>query len=182
MATLAIFFSTLLGAFIGLARLSVNWLLAKLADTYIEVVRNVPLVVQLFFWYAVITESLPTPAEALRPLPGVFLSNRGFAFPILATAVPGELDYPVFTGFNFSGGGLLSPEFAALFLGLTLYTAAFIAEIVRAGVLAVDRGQYEAAYFVGAHTPPSHAVHHRAAGAARYCSPCDQSISQLHQK
>jgi general L-amino acid transport system permease protein len=94
----------------------------------------------------VITESLPTPAEALRPLPGVFLSNRGFAFPIWATAVPGEPDYPVFTGFNFSGGGLLSPEFGALFLGLTLYTAAFIAEIVRAGVLAVDRGQYDPIY------------------------------------
>jgi general L-amino acid transport system permease protein len=82
-------------------------------------------------------------------LPGVFLSNRGFAFPIFATAVPGELDYPVFTGFNFSGGGLLSPEFTALLLGLTLYTAAFIAEIVRAGVLAVDRGQFEAAYSLG---------------------------------
>lgn len=146
-ATLAIFFSTLLGVFIGLARLSFNWLLAKLAEGYIELVRNVPLVVQLFFWYAVITESLPTPAEALSPLPGVFLSNRGFAFPI--AAAPSELDYPVFTGFNFSGGGLLSPEFAALFLGLALYTAAFIAEIVRAGVLAVDRGQFEAAYSLG---------------------------------
>jgi len=148
-AMLAIFFSTLLGVFIGLARLSLNWLLAKLAEGYIEVIRNVPLVVQLFFWYAVITESLPTPAEALSPLPGVFLTNRGFAFPILVAAAPIELDYPVFTGFNFSGGGLLSPEFTALLLGLTLYTAAFIAEIVRAGVLAVDRGQFEAAYSLG---------------------------------
>ena len=60
-----------------------------------------------------------------------------------------EMDYPQLSGFNFSGGGLLSPEFAALFLGLTLYTAAFIAEIVRAGILAVDRGQFEAAYSVG---------------------------------
>jgi general L-amino acid transport system permease protein len=148
-ATLAIIFSTILGALIGLMRLSLNWLLAKLAAGYIEVIRNVPLVVQLFFWYAVITENLPAPADALNPLPGVFLSNRGFAFPILDSVLPIEMDYPQLSGFNFSGGGLLSPEFAALFLGLTLYTAAFIAEIVRAGILAVDRGQFEAAYSVG---------------------------------
>jgi general L-amino acid transport system permease protein len=109
----------------------------------------VPLVVQLFFWYAVITESLPAPADALNPLPSVFLSNRGFAFPILASVVPIEMDSPQLHGFNFSGGGLLSPEFAALFLGLTLYTAAFIAEIVRAGILAVDPGQFEAACSLG---------------------------------
>jgi general L-amino acid transport system permease protein len=148
-ATLAIIFSTLLGGFLGLARLSLNWLLTKLAAGYIEVIRNVPLVVQLFFWYAVITEGLPAPAEALNPAPGVFLSNRGLAFPILASALPLKLDYPQLSGFNFSGGALLSPEFAALLLGLTLYTAAFIAEIVRAGILAVDRGQFEAAYSLG---------------------------------
>jgi general L-amino acid transport system permease protein len=148
-ATLAIICSTTLGALIGLARLSLNWLLATLAGAYIEVIRNVPLVVQLFFWYAVITESFPAPAEALSPVPGVFLSNRGFAFPVPVAKLPIELDYPLLTGFNFSGGGLLSPEFAALFLGLTLYTAAFIAEIVRAGILAVDRGQFEAAYSLG---------------------------------
>src|SRR5262245_30919859 len=148
-ATLAIFFSTVIGVLIGLARLSPNWLLTKLAATYVEVLRNVPLVVQLFFWYAVITESLPAPAEALRPLPGVFLSNRGIAFPTLAARFPVELHYPVLTGFNFSGGGLLTPEFAALFLGLALYTAAFIGEIVRAGILSVDRGQFEAAHSLG---------------------------------
>jgi len=148
-ATLAIVFSTLLGVMVGLARLSLNWLLAKLAAGYVEVIRNVPLVVQLFFWYAVISESLPAPAEALNPLPGVFLSNRGIAFPILVAATPMSLEYPILGGFNFSGGGLLSPEFAALFLGLTLYTAAFIAEIVRAGVLAVEHGQFEAAYSLG---------------------------------
>lgn len=147
-AALAIFFSTLIGVTIGLARLAPNWLLAKLAAGYIEVIRNVPLVVQLFFWYAVIAENLPAPAEALNPLPGVFLSNRGFAFPTLAVT-PIEIDYPVLSGFNFSGGGLLSPEFAALFVGLALYTASFIAEIVRAGILAVDRGQFEAANSLG---------------------------------
>jgi len=148
-AALAIIFSTVLGVSIGLARLSLNWLLAKLAAIYVEVIRNVPLVVQLFFWYALITESLPAPSEALSPVTGVFLSNRGFAFPIFGSVTPLALDYPVLRGFNFSGGGLLSPEFAAMFLGLTLYTAAFIAEIVRGGISAVDRGQFEAAYSLG---------------------------------
>jgi len=205
-ATLAILFATLLGVAIGLARLSANWLLAKGAAGYVELLRNVPLVVQLFFWYSVITEILPAPADAMRPVPGVFLSNRGVVFPMLeltapdrwlfalaagvvvlavlwigrslrlpeiarrqslagaatlATAAGGalllllatrksiKLDYPVFGGFDFAGGGSLSPEFTALFLGLTLYTAAFIAEIVRAGILSVDRGQFEAGYSLG---------------------------------
>jgi len=202
-ATLAIVCATVLGVVIGLARLSTNWLVAKATAGYVEVLRNVPLVVQLFFWYALITESLPGPADALHPFPGIFISNRGLVFPILKLApVNGwlvavivlaliitvawilrpsstptsrdkrvgipialagglaavlfvsasagiELDYPAFSGFNFSGGGSLSPEFTALFLGLTLYTAAFIAEIVRAGILAVDRGQFEAAYSLG---------------------------------
>ena len=148
-AMLAIVFSTLLGVSIGLARLSLNWLLAKLAAGYVEVIRNAPLVVQLFFWYAVITESFPAPGEALNPLPGVFLSNRGLAFPVIAAGIPLKLDHPVLSGFNFTGGTLLSPEFAALLIGLTLYTAAFIGEIVRAGILAVNRGQFEAAYSLG---------------------------------
>jgi general L-amino acid transport system permease protein len=148
-ALLAIVFATMLGVLIGLARLSVNWLLANIAAGYVEVMRNVPLIVQLFFWYAVITEALPAPAEALSPVPGVFLSNRGLAFPLPASLAPLSFNYPILSGFNFTGGGHLSPEFAALFLGLALYTAAFIAEIVRAGVLAVDRGQFEAAYSLG---------------------------------
>ena len=148
-ALLAILCSTLVGVAIGLARLSPNWLLAKLASGYVELLRNIPLVVQLFFWYAVITESLPAPSQALSPLPGLFLSNRGLALPTIATFMPLQIDYPSLNGFNFSGGMALSPEFTALFLGLTLYTAAFIGEIVRAGILAVDRGQYEAAQSQG---------------------------------
>lgn len=143
-ALLAIVCSTVIGVAIGLARLSSNWLLAKLAAAYVELLRNIPLVVQLFFWYAVITESFPAPAQALNPLPGFYLSNRGLAVPNIAMSLPLQIDYPVFSGFNFSGGMLLSPEFIALFLGLALYTAAFIGEIVRAGILAVDPGQYEA--------------------------------------
>jgi general L-amino acid transport system permease protein len=206
-ATLAIICATLIGVLIGLARLSTNWLLGKVAAAYVEVLRNTPLVVQLFFWYSVITESLPGPSDALPLGPGAFLSNRGLVFPILklapidrwllgmlfaaavialilivrrsslpsigerkkslavAAALTGagvaalflvphaatamRVDYPVFSGFNFTGGGSFSPEFTALLLGLTLYTAAFIAEIVRAGILAVDHGQSEAAYSLG---------------------------------
>ena len=127
-AAIGIVLATLLGTVLGLARLSPNWLLARLASAYVEVVRNIPLLVQLFFWYAVIAESLPPPAEALNPLPG---------------------DTPVLSGFNFTGGGTLSPEFAALLIGLTTYTAGFIAEIVRAGILSVPRGQVEAARSLG---------------------------------
>ena len=148
-AMLAVLVSTVIGVAIGLARLSPNWLLAKLAAGYVELLRNIPLVVQLFFWYAVITESLPAPAQALSPLPGLYLSNRGLALPTIAMSLPPQIDFPSLSGFNFSGGMVLSPEFTALFLGLTLYTAAFIGEIVRAGILAVDRRQYEAAQSQG---------------------------------
>ena len=134
--------ATLLGATVGVFRLSKNFLLRTLAAAYVEFIRNSPLLVQLFFWYAVITEGLPAPREALQPLPGVFLTNRGFYFPL-----PGSV--PVLEGFNFSGGMVVTPEFAALLVGLSIYTAAFIAEIVRAGVLAVSRGQWEAAFAIG---------------------------------
>src|SRR5262249_13022649 len=134
--------ATILGTIIGLLRLSENLLLKGLSTAYVEFIRNTPLLVQLFFWYALISEALPSPREALHPLPGVFLSNRGIFFPL-----PGST--PVLEGFNFSGGAHLSPEFATLLLGLVIYTAAFIAEIVRAGVLSVPKGQVEAAQALG---------------------------------
>jgi general L-amino acid transport system permease protein len=134
--------ATVLGTMLGLARLAPNWLLAKLAGGYVEAVRNVPLLVQLFVWYTLISESLPPPAAALEPLPHVYLTNRGIFFPL-----PG--DAPVLEGFNFSGGAALTPEFAALLAGLVAYTAAFIAEIVRAGILSVPRGQADAARSLG---------------------------------
>jgi general L-amino acid transport system permease protein len=109
-------------------------------------VRNVPLLVQLFFWYALITEALPAARDALHPLPGVFLSNRGIYFPSFSGV-------PVLEGFNFAGGASVSPEFAALLIGLAIYTAGFIAEIVRAGILSVARGQWEAAQAVGLTQP-----------------------------
>jgi general L-amino acid transport system permease protein len=138
----AILLATLLGTAVGLSRLSANLLSRGLGALYVEFIRNTPLLVQLFFWYALISEVLPAPREALQPLPGVFLSNRGMFFPLPGSA-------PALAGFNFVGGAHLSPEFAALLFGLTIYTAAFIAEIVRAGVLAVGRGQVEAAQALG---------------------------------
>ena len=137
-----IFAATLLGTALGLFRLSKNFLLRSLAGGYVELVRNSPLLVQLFFWYVLITEALPEPRAALQPLPGVFLTNRGIFLP-----TPGST--PVLEGFNFSGGMGMSPEFAALLIGLSVYTAAFIAEIVRAGVLSVRRGQWDAAHAIG---------------------------------
>jgi len=145
-AAIGIVLATGLGTAIGLFRLSGNLLLRTISTAYVEFVRNVPLLVQLFFWYAMITETLPVAREALEPLPGVFLSNRGIYFPSFSGT-------PVLQGFNFAGGAALTPEFAALLLGLATYTAGFIAEIVRAGVLAVGRGQWEAAQAVGLTRP-----------------------------
>jgi general L-amino acid transport system permease protein len=150
-AIAGILIATVLGTAVGLFRLSKNWLLRTLAGAYVEFIRNSPLLVQLFFWYALITEALPAPRQALEPLSGLFLTNRGIFFPL-----PGSV--PVLEGFNFSGGMVLTPEFATLLVGLSVYTAAFIAEIVRAGVLSVNRGQWEAAFAVG--LKPGQALRH----------------------
>ena len=141
-AVIGILLATALGTVVGLFRLSKNLLLRTLAGAYVEFIRNSPLLVQLFFWYALIAEALPAPREALAPLPGVFLTNRGIFFPL-----PGSV--PVLEGFNFTGGMVLTPEFATLLIGLVVYTAAFIAEIVRAGVLSVSRDQWDAAFAIG---------------------------------
>ena len=140
-AALGIVLATGLGTALAFLRLSGNALLRATGAAYVEFVRNVPLLVQLFFWYALFTQ-LPPPAEALQPLANVFLTSRGIYFPL-----PGSV--PVLQGFNFAGGAALSAEFATLLVGLSLYTAAFIAEIVRAGVLSVPRGQLEAAGALG---------------------------------
>ena len=205
-AFLGIVLATVLGTLIGIARLSRNWLLAKVASAYVEGMRNLPLLLQLFVWYGVITVSLPGPRDAINPLPGFYLSNRGFmlpvpeaapaftmagvalllavalsvaiyrwarqrqdrtgqSFPALWTGIglivglpvlawllggaPVAMDVPELGRFRFTGGLTVSPEFAALLFGLTFYTAAFIAEIVRSGILAVPHGQTEAAASVG---------------------------------
>lgn len=208
-SAIGIVLASVLGTVLGVARLSSNWIVARLATVYVEVVRNIPLLLQLFFWYAFITQSLPSVREALHPVPGVFLSNRGLAVPVpefnqgqalaligtaigiaaaillarwarrrqdatgqpfpiipaslgvivafaflgwLAGGAHSALSVPRKEGFGFTGGAELSPEFAALLIGLTVYTAAFIAEIVRGGVLAVTYGQTEAAMALGLKT------------------------------
>jgi general L-amino acid transport system permease protein len=204
--SIGIVLATPLGFAIGVARLSPNWLLAKIAAVYIEIMRNTPLLLQLLFWYNAVLKTLPIPKESISIFGLVFLNNRGLYLPrpqfaegaewiglALALGVAGSLGYrlwarrrqaitgdqaPVWrvtallclglpiaayflwrrpvgfelahlTGFNLRGGVQILPEFAALVFGLVTYTAGFIAEIVRAGVLAVSKGQSEAASALG---------------------------------
>jgi general L-amino acid transport system permease protein len=205
-AFIGVVITIILGTFIGVARLSSNWLLSKLAAIYIEVMQDIPVLLQLFFWYAIFYETLPSPQEALSPGAGIYMSNRGVAFTIpeghpahqymllaflagcvivylirrwarkrqektgqffptfrvgiaivfglpfitwLAFGAPMKMDVPKFVGFNFQGGLMVSPEFIALLMGLVLYTAAFVAEVVRAGIQSVSKGQREAAMSIG---------------------------------
>jgi general L-amino acid transport system permease protein len=205
-AFIGVVITIILGTFIGVARLSSNWLLSKLAAIYIEVMQDIPILLQLFFWYAIFYETLPSPQEALSPGAGIYMSNRGVAFTVpeghpahkymllafvaacmivylirrwarkrqertgqffptfrvgiaivlvlpfitwLGFGVPMKMDAPKFIGFNFQGGLMVSPEFIALLLGLVLYTAAFVAEVVRAGIQSVSKGQREAAMAIG---------------------------------
>jgi general L-amino acid transport system permease protein len=205
-AALGIFFATIIGTLMGIARLSTNWLLARLASGYVEVMRNVPLLLQLFVWYGIFTELLPPVKESIEVGGWLFVSQRGFrmawpaehaawsaagwaliaglvlawlwrgharrtqvatgrqlpvgwpalalvfGLPLLAWAslgAPTTFVIPEMSGFDYQGGKVISPEFAALLLGLSTYTAAFIAEVVRAGILAVDKGQGEAAMALG---------------------------------
>jgi len=143
--------ATALGIALAIARLSNVWIASTAARCYLEVIRNTPLLLQLLFWYA-LTQELPGPNEALNPLPGVFLCFRGLFFPspVWHPGFPWlSLETPTLDGFGFRSGASLSPEFAALLAGLTTYTAAFIGEIVRGGVLAIDKGQREAAAALG---------------------------------
>ena len=205
-AFIGIVATIILGTIVGVARLSTNWLISKMAAIYIEVMQDIPVLLQLFFWYAIFYETLPSPRMALNPMAGLFLCNRGvvfavpeshpahqymllafimgciavyflrrwarkrqartgFAFPVfrvglgiiiglplvtwLVFGAPVKMDVPQLVGFNFKGGLTLSPEFIALLLGLVLYTAAFVAEVVRAGIQAVSKGQREAAMSIG---------------------------------
>lgn len=144
----AIVMSTVLGTLIGLGRLSSNLLLRGLCAAYVETLRNVPLLLQLLAWYFVVTDLLPLASEALPLAPHVFLSKSGLSLPWFG----GEsslLDLPLRGDMGISGGAALTPEFLALFLGLTLYTAAYVAETVRAGILSVPRGQSDAALALG---------------------------------
>ena len=204
-ALVGVVLATILGTLVGIARLSKNWLLSKVAGLYVEIIRDVPLLLQLLFWYTIL-QSLPPPRQAMNPVDGVFLSNRGLLLPFIewlpahwwallalvagvigtllfskamrarqyadgqprkvwpaavalmvglpllvwiAFGAPFTPDLPALRGFNFQGGISMSPEYFALLLGLVTYTAGFIAEIVRAGIQAVNQGQWEAAQALG---------------------------------
>ncbi len=205
-SAIGIFFATVVGFVMGIARLSSNWLIARLATVYVETVRNVPLLLQLMFWYFAVLKNLPPPRQSVLLTGGGFLNVRGLylpapvpdpgfgavvavfvlgivatiglyvwarrrqmrtgqQFPVLwwslaliiglplvvyiAAGAPLHWEYPVLRGFNFQGGLVVQPEFLALLLGLSIYTASFIAEIVRAGILGVPKGQKEAAKALG---------------------------------
>ncbi len=147
---LGILLATPLGAVVGLGRLSRNVLVRALATVWVEVLRNIPLVIQLFAWYLVLTQLLPDPTSPLSLAPGVYLSKGGLQLPMpLLQGGRLALERPEVTAFGVNGGISLTPEFLALLAGLTTTTSASIAEIVRSGVLAVPKGQTEAAAALG---------------------------------
>ncbi|MQX38396.1 amino acid ABC transporter permease [Roseospira navarrensis] len=205
-SSLGILFATLLGFIVGVARLSSNWLIAKMALVYVEITRNIPLLLQIFFWYFAVLRALPGPKQSLEFPFNAFMNNRGlymaspdvepsfwFVVATFVAAVVGSVvlirwakkrqdatgqrfpawptafalviglpvivfwligapllwDLPALEGFNFKGGVRLIPEFIALWLALTLYTASFIAEIVRSGIQSVSHGQTEASMALG---------------------------------
>ena len=179
-SVLGIVLATILGVAFGVARLSNVWIVATISRGYLEVMRNTPLLLQLLFWYS-LSQGLPGPREALSPVPGVFLCFRGLFFPRLSVHAGSPfvaVESPALVGFGFQGGASVSPEFAALLVGLTTYTAAFIGEIVRGGVLAVDRGQSEAAAALGLSRNRDVEARRPAAGVARRHPPHDQPVPQ----
>lgn len=143
--------ATLLGFAVGLGRLARNRLVASLSGLWVELLRNVPLLLQLLAVYLALTELLPDVTEPLALPGGALLSKSGLALPWLADDPSGVLtvDRPHVEGLAIAGGLMVSPEFLALFAGLTLFTSAYIAEIVRAGALAVAREQWEAGLALG---------------------------------
>ncbi|MFC5394798.1 amino acid ABC transporter permease [Bosea vestrisii] len=211
-ASIGIVLSTFLGFFVGVARLSSNWIVSKIAMIYVEVIRNIPLLLQLFFWYNAVLKPLPNPRQSIVLPAGALLNNRGLYIPdpqfgpggsliiwafliglvatfvfrswarkqqaatgkqypiglvalglivvlptlvYFATGRPITFVYPELAGFNLRGGIQIFPEFVALLIGLTTYTAGFIAEVVRAGILAVSKGQTEAAHALGLRAGPT---------------------------
>jgi general L-amino acid transport system permease protein len=204
-AVIGVILATILGTAIGIGRLSKNWLLARLTAFYVETLRDIPLLLQLLFWYTIL-QGLPGPKQAWHIGNLAFLSNRGMKLPEIdwqpahtwallafiaglvgttlwnrrarrqqeATGIrpavwpvalllliglpvavwailgaPFHAELPVLRGFNFQGGGTVSPEYFALLLGLVSYTASYIAEIVRSGIQAIPQGQWEAAGALG---------------------------------
>jgi len=205
-SVIGIFFATLIGFLVGLGRLSPNWLLSRVSGGYVELLRNIPLLFQILFWYLAVLGALPSPRQSISLFGVVFLSNRGLVVPTpipqagleavavallvgiaasltlrfyarrllfqtgqmitiwpyslgmliglpllaaLTFGAPVSFEIPVLRGFNFAGGSRIIPEFVALTLALSTYTGAFIAEVVRGGILAVHKGQMEAGSSLG---------------------------------
>jgi len=203
---IGIFFATMIGFLVGLGRLSPNWLLSRISGGYVELLRNIPLLFQILFWYLAVLGALPPPRQSISLFGVIFLSNRGLVvptpiphsgleavtaalvvaiaaslalrfysrrqlfqsgrvitiwptvvgmligLPVLAALVfgaPVGFEIPQLKGFNFAGGSRIIPEFVALTLALSTYTGAFIAEVVRGGILAVHKGQMEAGSSLG---------------------------------
>lgn len=146
-AAFGIVIATGLGFALGIARLSPNWLASRLALAYVELIRNVPLLLQLLVWYVAVLRAMPMPQDAVALPGGATFDTRGLHLPWFS--LTNGIEYPVLGRYNFEGGLTIEPEFLALLAGLSTYTAAFIAEIVRAGLVAVPRGQYEAASALG---------------------------------
>ena len=151
-SAIGIVFSTIIGFAVGVARLSSNYLLAKCAAAFVELMRNIPLLLLIFIFYFGVLRHLPDPEQSLTFGPNIFLNNRGLYLPFWVRDAVGSgliWSVPVFEGFDFTGGIVAIPEFVSLTVALTLYTAGFIAEIVRAGIQAVSKGQVEAALSLG---------------------------------
>ena len=207
-SVIGIFFATVIGFIVALGRLSPNWLLSRISGGYVELIRNLPLLFQILFWYLAVLAALPNPRQSVSLFGSFFLSNRGLVIPkpignpgfepfviavliaivaavalwryarrqlfesgkvvkvwpyaagllidlplvsVLIFGTPVTFEVPVLKGFNFAGGSRVIPEFVALTLSLSTYTAAFIAEIVRADILSVHSGQMEAGSSLGLH-------------------------------
>ena len=205
-AGVGIILSTILGLLIGIARLSSNYLISRLSNAYIELFRNIPILLQILFWYNIFLNALPHPKKSISLLDFIFINNRGFylpnpipqdgflwvfiafiigvgsaiylkrhfkrkqdetgkqtntigyslalilIFPIIVFLLLGsplQLDYAILGKFNLKGGLAIVPEFVALTLALSVYTATYIAEAIRSGIEAVDKGQKEAAAAIG---------------------------------
>jgi general L-amino acid transport system permease protein len=205
-SVVGIVFATLIGFIVALCRLSPNWLVSRVGEIYVEIIRNLPLLFQILFWYLAVLAALPNPRQSISMLGIAFISNRGLVIPspigepgllpflamlalgiiaslglrsyarralfqagrviriwpyvlgflfglplvtMLLFGLPFTVELPQLKGFNFAGGARVIPEFVALTLALSTYTAAFIAEIVRAGILSVHKGQMEAGASLG---------------------------------
>ena len=145
--------AVVLGTLVGIGRLTPHLLVRAVCNVYVQALRNVPLLVQLLMLYFALTQLLPDSTEPLQLLPGVWLSKGGLSMPWPLRGAgalwPTGLERPERTSFNVVGGAALSPEYLTIVFGLGLYTAAFVAEIVRAGITSVSAGQKLAAQALG---------------------------------